>query len=327
MVSIADIRDKDSLKAWLDALPEEARYRYAVTIAARAALRVQPLLWEYVKPARPNAEMTVLVFLQSPLVSSVASTCPTGDIKERAASVRAFVSDDASALAVDASAATAFAATRAATRAASHAASHAASARATAFAAFARATASLDATANSTFAEVAAAIVSGDVTADATSADAAAAVAAAARAAASTRAAYAYAYQLVRTDCEHLSDGQLVWATPLIGDELPLLQEPWSDIAASWRAAGQPWAFFADWYEGLLRGEEPDWSLLEQIALLPDDEWEGEDAPKKIAGHIERILEKRRLQELAKALAEELRQLLIAIRRQFRNDSITTRRN
>ena len=42
-ISIDDIKDKESLEAWLNERPEAVRNNYAVFIAARSALRVMPI--------------------------------------------------------------------------------------------------------------------------------------------------------------------------------------------------------------------------------------------------------------------------------------------
>ncbi|WP_138468725.1 hypothetical protein [Poseidonocella sp. HB161398] len=61
----------------------------------------------------------------------------------------------------------------------------------------------------------------------------------------------------------------------------------WSEIGEAWHAAGEPWATFASWYEDLLSdAPSPDWPLLERIALIAPDQWEGEDGPQKIAARI-----------------------------------------
>ncbi|MEM8553384.1 MAG: hypothetical protein AAGF71_01025 [Pseudomonadota bacterium] len=81
MVSIEDIKDQDSLKAWLRSLPEDGQYQAAVTIACRAALRVQPYLWARLAPTRPDADLTSIVFVRASITSAVARNCSTADLK------------------------------------------------------------------------------------------------------------------------------------------------------------------------------------------------------------------------------------------------------
>lgn len=56
-------------------------------------------------------------------------------------------------------------------------------------------------------------------------------------------------------------------------------------LRAFWDTAPKTWDFWRDWYQGMLVGRPPDWTLQERIALIPDDEW------KKGAVHIARLIE------------------------------------
>ena len=57
------------------------------------------------------------------------------------------------------------------------------------------------------------------------------------------------------------------------------------------------WAFWIEWYQGMLDGRPMDWDLQRKIALIPDKDW------KKGAAHIARIIEEIRARlELTKKL-------------------------
>lgn len=227
MISVEDIKDEDSLRAWLEALPKGRRYKISATIAARAALRAQPRLWSHLLPVRPNSEFTSLMFVRSCLISAVACNCPSADIKSRAA-------------------------------AAAGAAARAAADDATAYAA----------------ARAAAAAVR-------------AAAAARADAAAAAKAAAADIWYEIRTDAHRLLQGNTVWTTPLWSNGENPYAKQWTTTKSAWADAGAPWSTFAQWYDDLLAGRDPNWPLLEHIALADPDDWEGSDAPQKIAARIE----------------------------------------
>ena len=92
MVAIDEIRDEETLTAWLKALPQEAEARrIAVTIAFRAAARVLPMWWAFCltdERAR-KGDLTALPILRSLLISSVADKMPTDDIRSAAANAAA----------------------------------------------------------------------------------------------------------------------------------------------------------------------------------------------------------------------------------------------
>ena len=79
MVDIADIRDEDSLKAWLEDQP----HAVSVWIASRAAARVLPLwsLGNLDVRGVEKGDVTALLMLRCLLVSSVAAFLPSDEIR------------------------------------------------------------------------------------------------------------------------------------------------------------------------------------------------------------------------------------------------------
>ncbi len=72
-------------------------------------------------------------------------------------------------------------------------------------------------------------------------------------------------------------------------------------------APGTPWAFWADWYQGMLTGRPMDWALQREVALIPPEDWD--KGPEHIAGKIEGI---RRRFELEARIRELEDALLVA---------------
>lgn len=52
-------------------------------------------------------------------------------------------------------------------------------------------------------------------------------------------------------------------------------------------APNTPWAFWAEWYDGMLRGEPMDWELQRRVALMPDNIWDA--GVEAVADEIARI--------------------------------------
>ncbi|WP_297768388.1 hypothetical protein, partial [uncultured Roseovarius sp.] len=82
MSESVDIKDRESLEAWLKDQPRES----AVWIAFRAAARVLPVWWDAVLTEEwaRERDLTALL-LRSVLISSVAAVVPTDDIRANVA--------------------------------------------------------------------------------------------------------------------------------------------------------------------------------------------------------------------------------------------------
>ncbi len=120
-----------------------------------------------------------------------------------------------------------------------------------------------------------------------------------------------YFWSEIQADCETLSSGvdRTIW--PLWKNSRNPLNEYWGEIK-SWILSNSEvsgsvdWSFWINWYQDALEGREPDWEMLEEIALIPDEDWE--KGPEHINNQvIAAIVEKYRLlrevQELRKELA------------------------
>lgn len=257
MVEIADIEDRDSLRAWLEGQPKEV----SVWIAWRAAMRVLPVYWEWVTRdilAR-ELDLTALPYLRFFLISEVAHEMPTSEIITTVGAAAYAAADDV----VYAHDAASVAANAAAGAAAAYAAAGAAVYAAAADAAGADAYASADATA---------------------------------------------VWNSIRADCEAITSGADLDILPLwVDGDNPLAKE-WADLKQQLTASGPhrsdetargpvpvDWSFWIKWYDSVLAGEPLNWDMLEEIALIEDQEWEkGPARVNFLIGEIEQEYAKSR---------------------------------
>ncbi|MBN8292613.1 hypothetical protein JI664_11625 [Rhodobacter sp. NTK016B] len=117
----SEIRDGESLRAWLESLPdrigEEEAQRWAVLIAHRAAMRVLPIYWRWQQVAKHNnRDANANEVLRVNLIGGVGGTYPTPPIRQavahaaHAAGPAAHATNPAGNAAADASRAAIFAA-------------------------------------------------------------------------------------------------------------------------------------------------------------------------------------------------------------------------
>jgi len=242
MVEIADIKDRDSLKAWLKDQPREV----SVWIASRAAARVLPLWWRAVliKDWARDRDLTALPVLRSLLISSVGATVSTEDMKA------ARVANAGAAMAyTNTHMGHAFAATDAAAKVAPYAAANAA--------------------ANAAVANVADAV--SDAAAAATDAGSNAAAAAARS-----------VWNAVRIDAEQVSGGEILRFLPLWADATNPLAKMWQEVQAEVETSetADDWTFWIAWYQSLLDSRpmlgdgDRTWEMLAKIALIEPEVWD-----------------------------------------------------
>ncbi len=86
MAEINDIKDRESLEAWLLAQPEAQIKPFAIAISARVALRVSPRMWRWTVQSERAREkgITALPFLRCYVVSTVASHKPSVELRQAA---------------------------------------------------------------------------------------------------------------------------------------------------------------------------------------------------------------------------------------------------
>ncbi len=234
MTEIDDIKDGESLEAWLNETGQSREN--CIALAHRAAMRVAPLAWEDLAPGNKNYELTGWSMCLSLLVSGVATQVPTPEIKGAAQATQLLfeLSPLGAGLKADAfntPAGPALGAVRDALATVIKDAFVREAIDTMNFAAFAM--------------NGARPLASFPV---ATSKD---------------------AWDRLREDCRLLENERRIPITmPLWGNELTLFSDEWKRIASRWRHASGAWDFWADWYEGALAGKPLDIELLTKIALI-----------------------------------------------------------
>jgi hypothetical protein len=258
---MVDFLDRDEVKLWLDAIePAQRRREVAVALAARAALRVTPLLGRELTvggPSRGNLlSALVLPSLRAAALRWVAAKYPTHGNELRAAG-RAAVADIAPDTAPSAAANASFAASFAADAAA---AAHAA--------------------ASETDGDAALAADFAVAAADAVDADAAAAAAAA-----------AFASDAALVDSGR--SGAELAGLPLWPNGAPeWASEAWRTLKSALLAADQGWEVWTAWYEARLAGDAarpPNEALEVARATIPDEIWK--QGPAAVNAEIKRLIE------------------------------------
>lgn len=272
MVEIADIRDRESLEAWLEDQPRET----AISIACRAAARVLPVWWEVVLTEEwaRRSDLTALPILRSLIISWVAANGATEETGRVARVARVG---------------------RLAAGSAANIVAYAANTD--------------EATPN--VPDVFAAANAADAAVGA-AAEAAAYNGHTSTAASAAALAHASAGEAVHSDCATLTTGESLTRTPLWHDRPNPLQERWDAVTARLRddpPPGGPWDFWRDWYQGLLDGTPMDPDLLTRIALIAPEHWDA--GPERVNPMIHDMRELFELREEAGALRAEKEALLV----------------
>jgi len=280
VISIDDIKDKESLEAWLNDQPEAVRQNCAVFIAARSALRVLPIAvdgYQFSDWSR-NSDFTSIPIWRSLITSTVAAIMPTDDLSKVAVTVASntsFISAASDAHAVELSAASATIAVVAAESNADTAA-HAVSIAAEA-----------NASANAKLAEV------------------------------YSSQAFVAVWHNVMVDCMVWVDRAAVDGTcgidvaPLIDGEFVTIPD-WAVVREKLLNDSDPkhgadWSFWIEWYDKILRGDAQDWDMLYEIAVSQDIDWEA--TPREVNAAIARIVEKHRQSEAQSRPAASVAQI------------------
>ncbi len=280
MVEIAEIKDEDSLRGWLEGQSQEV----SVWMARRAALRVLPVYWRWVAESQTagKRDLTALPVLRFNLTSEVARTMPAPGI------VRTIPTSTTESAAL-------------AAHRAANAAVRAADAAVRADAAYAA-----DAAA-------AAALVALRTAADAIAADAAAAADAAVRAAGVT--AGAAIWRCIGRDCRAVDGADAVQMAGSSLEALPLWHEAENPILPEWSAwktaLRRPeqeldWSFWIAWYDSVLEGKPLNADMLAEIAQINNADWGKGEAVvlPRIHDIWQRYQLKAQISELEKKLQE-----------------------
>jgi hypothetical protein len=104
---------------------------------------------------------------------------------------------------------------------------------------------------------------------------------------------------------------ELVMSTALWREKRPdPILAAWDDMRAVWAETPSVWAFWTDWYEGLLEGRTPDWALWHDVVLIPNDVWDA--GPEAVAKAIVAIKAARKQPPLSEEQITAQAQRLIA---------------
>ncbi|AXX97430.1 hypothetical protein BAR1_05470 [Profundibacter amoris] len=125
-------------------------------------------------------------------------------------------------------------------------------------------------------------------------------------------------WKQLRNDCDALQNRDELVTTTLWNDGENPFQKEWDAVRQSLPVATPArseettlgvvpvdWSFWINWYQDALEGREPDWDMLEEIALILDEDWE--KGPEHINNQvIAGIVGKYRLLRDVQALRKEL---------------------
>lgn len=103
-----------------------------------------------------------------------------------------------------------------------------------------------------------------------------------------------------KTSAPHQIFTENLWSNPHDADRSLAM---WEEFATS-QDSENLWAFWREWYSGMLTGKPIDWNLQLRVALIDDAIWEA--GPEPVAKEIERIRAKFELEQEVAALKEQL---------------------
>lgn len=229
----------EELEAWLNARPEETRAQEAVWIAWRAVVRVLPVLLNEFGAQSRAFDLTCLHACRSLLISGVAGTWPTPEIKVAAEAASAAV--------------------------------HAAAVDAVGTSTLRVVTAAADAVDAAAMVHV----VTVAVRTVTFSVDAAIATDGTARAVDALASDVAFLTSAsIKTGARQLWPDGPPEALVQFWEEAKLELLQGSAKYADQAEPADDWSFWINWYEGLLEGRPQNRALLTEIALIPDADWE-----------------------------------------------------
>lgn len=81
-------------------------------------------------------------------------------------------------------------------------------------------------------------------------------------------------WRALSSDATKLSAAHDPWAFGLFPEATPIDQVLWPQVKAAWQKRGPGWQFWIDWYEGYLTGKPLNPKMLEEIALIPSEDWD-----------------------------------------------------
>ncbi len=268
MVKVSEIVDRDSLEAWLKSQPVELIKPFSVKVASRASLRMLPDMWGSVqyRGGIKGKNRDPLPFLRCELNTFIEAVFPSQENRNAAKNAEKIASSILGAPMAETRIDAVLNVTNAVLSAIND------TDKAAFFASCVGA--------NFFFGETAQAVVN------------------------------KYFWSEIQADCETLSSGadRAIW--PLWKNSRDPLNEYWGKIR-SWILSNSEvsgsvdWSFWINWYQDVLEGREPDWDMLYEIALIPDEDWE--KGPEHINNEvIAGIVEKYRLRRDVQALRKEL---------------------
>lgn len=106
-------------------------------------------------------------------------------------------------------------------------------------------------------------------------------------------------WEFIREDCQALLKGGSIISTPLF-NENEVFRAAWTKEKEFFLSFGEHWGFWVDWYDRCINGIPHDVTLIKDVALIHDHDWEksAEEVSFIIAGLIvKRISESRPLGE------------------------------
>ena len=268
MVKVSEIKGPDSLKAWLLDRSEDEAKKFAIIIAHRVAMRVLPVYWAWVvtSDSARESDLTALPVLRCNLISEVAREMPTPEIKH-SFSTAAVIASDAAAGAIDIDDA-------------SSKPDPAAVAAIVADLASFVLTHPIESISNVLYFDT---VISTNTVPS------------------------ARVFEQIPYDCELLENGDMLLGAPLWNGDKNPFQKEWEAVRQSTtknqgnglkydgalnfdgaynygegygKTKSIDWSFWVNWYQDALDGREPDWDMLYEVALIPDEDWQ--KGPKRV---------------------------------------------